>query len=212
MKLLGTYKTHAPCLLANGKAVSFLMDPLQGQSLQSVWPQLFYFAKSQHFSMHQVHTLEDVASLFHLPLLVEAFSQFQQFEVLLDGIALGDDPDSWQFPANTLHFKVDQAYKLLSRDSTPILAISWLWKTCNQLKHKNFYWLRRNDRLNTRQLLQRKIFFIYDYTCVMCDQFVVESRDPLLFHYQFAQIYFRNICPTWSILLYKIKLAISDIY
>lgn len=43
-------------------------------------------------------------------------------------------------------------------------------------------WLLLNDRLKTWQLLQRKNFFIQDYTCVMCDQFFVESRDHLFFH------------------------------
>jgi len=133
-------------------------------------------------------------------LSVEGFDKFQQMEALLDGLILGDEPDSWQFPANAQQFRVDQSYKLLLGDSIPIPDITWLWKTCNQLKHKIIFWLLLNDRPNTRQLLQRKNFFIQNYTCTMCEHYVVESRDHLCFHCPFAQICWKNICPNWTAL------------
>ena len=34
----------------------------------------------------------------------------------------------------------------------------------------------------------------------MCDHYVVESRDHLFFHCPFAQICWKNICPSWTAL------------
>lgn len=87
--------------------------------------------------------------------------------------------DIWRFPVAAKTFSVSLAYRMLMGDSAPIPAISWLWKACNQLKHKIFFWLLLNNRLNTRAFLQRKHFFIEDYSCVMCDQFILETRDHL---------------------------------
>uniref|UniRef100_A0A452ZH53 Reverse transcriptase zinc-binding domain-containing protein n=1 Tax=Aegilops tauschii subsp. strangulata TaxID=200361 RepID=A0A452ZH53_AEGTS len=95
-------------------------------------------------------------------------------------------------------FTVAKAYKILIRETTTIPAIAWLWKACTQLKHKFFFWLLINNMLNTTELLRRKNFFIQDYRCVMCDEYVLETRDRLFFHCDFAQICWKYVCPKWS--------------
>lgn len=87
---------------------------------------------------------------------------------------------------------------MLMPDYEVLPVIKWLWKTCCQLKHKIFCWLLTNNRLNSRAMLQRKIFFIEDYTCVICSMSVFETRDHLFFHCPFAQMCWSYICPNWS--------------
>ena len=94
--------------------------------------------------------------------------------------------------------KLGRKLKQLRSENPTIPAIAWLWKTCNQLKHKIFFWLLINNRLNTRELLQRKSFFTEDCTCVMCDQQVLETRDYLFFHRPLAKPCWQYICPSWS--------------
>jgi hypothetical protein len=36
------------------------------------------------------------------------------------------------------------------------------------MKHKIFFWLLLNDRINTKDLLQRKNYNLDSYTCDMC--------------------------------------------
>jgi hypothetical protein len=55
------------------------------------------------------------------------------------------------------------------------------------------------DRINSRDLLQRKHFFIEDYSCVMCNSNVLETRTHLLFQCSFAKPCWKYICPTLNI-------------
>jgi hypothetical protein len=48
-------------------------------------------------------------------------------------------------------------------------------------------------------LLQRKQFFIEDYSCVLCDGSAVESRTHLLFHCPFAKACWHYVCPSVNI-------------
>ena len=106
--------------------------------------------------------------------------------------------DIWQFTPGQVTYKVSTAYATLTIAPEIIPAIKWLWKTCCQLKHKIFFWLLLNDRINTRALLQRKGFFLQDYTCVMCNLHALETRDHLFFHCQFAQLCWSYICTNWQ--------------
>ena len=62
-------------------------------------------------------------------------------------------------------------------------------------KNKVFGWLLLVDRLNTREMLQRKTFLLPEYTCVMCNMAVLETRDHLFFHCPFAQTCWRFLAP-----------------
>jgi hypothetical protein len=62
-------------------------------------------------------------------------------------------------------------------------------------KHKVFFWLLAQDRLNTRQLLQKKAHFLPDYSCEMCACSLVESRNHLFFYCPFVLLCSRYISP-----------------
>jgi hypothetical protein len=77
-------------------------------------------------------------------------------------------------------------------------ALKWLWKTCSQSKHKVFLWLVIQHRLNSRELLLQKNFFLPDYSCSMCASSPFESRTHLFFSFPFAVMCWQYICPNWS--------------
>ena len=149
-------------------------------------------------SLHQILAADAPSSIFQLPLSVEAFDQYQDMLASLQNYSIQDHPDTWQYPAAARSYSVANTCRILLGEFQAIPAISWLWKACSQLKHKIFFWLQINDRLNTRELLLRKSFFIEDYNCVMCDQYVVETRDHLFFHCNFAKLCWRYLCHNWS--------------
>ena len=53
---------------------------------------------------------------------------------------------------------------------------SWIWKSCCQSKQKFFFWLLLYDRLNTRDLMARKNFYVEDNSCVLCPNEANEFR------------------------------------
>jgi hypothetical protein len=178
----------------------FWKDNWAGNTLNSQWPQLASFALNPHRSLHRIINTEDT-SLFQLPFSVEveAFEQYQEMLGLLQNFPIQDQNDTWRFPSGTTSYAVSNTYRILMGEFHTIPAISWLWKAnCSQLKHKIFFWLLINDRLNTRGMLLRKSFFIDDYSYVMCDQYVLETRDHLFFECEFAKLCWRYLCHNWS--------------
>lgn len=90
-------------------------------------------------TMEYIQNVDDLTSLFHLPVSVEAFQQFQHMEALFQNLTLVEPPDTWLFPANSTLFRVNRAYRMLLGDSIPIPGITWLCTSCNQLKHKSSF-------------------------------------------------------------------------
>lgn len=61
------------------------------------------------------------------------------------------------------------------------------------LRYKIFFWLALHDRLNTRNLLNRKSFYLPSYCCAMCNETQEETLLHLFWDYTFAQIYWFKI-------------------
>jgi hypothetical protein len=112
---------------------------------------------------------------------------------------LSQDKDNWTFAENGTGYKVSSAYMPLTKHDPVISAIKWLWKSCRQDKHRVFFWLLIHNRLNTRALLQRKNFFMNDYTCIMCNEASLETRDHLFFTCPFAIQCWKYMCPSWNL-------------
>ena len=77
-------------------------------------------------------------------------------------------------------FRDKRAYQKILGKFETIPAISWLWNSCCPLRHKIFFWLFLYNRLNIKEMLQRKVLvFIQHFTCGMCGQRALETRDHL---------------------------------
>jgi hypothetical protein len=80
----------------------------------------------------------------------------------------------------------------------------WLWKSQCQPKHKVFFWLLINDRLNTRNILRRKNMELQSYDCVFCVNSTEETGHHLFLQCPFAAQCWHNIqieAPTNSLFL-----------
>ncbi|KAK1594285.1 hypothetical protein QYE76_027246, partial [Lolium multiflorum] len=63
----------------------------------------------------------------------------------------------------------------------------WLWKSCCVMKIKVFAWLLLSDRLNTRDLLQRRNWNVTDDKhCELCLLKAYEDRVHLFFECNFS--------------------------
>jgi hypothetical protein len=198
LKDLTTFKNLAQCSIGSGSSVLLWTDVWSIIPLNLQLPHLFSFVVDENASVLQVRTLEQLSSHFHLPLSNEAFAQFQTLQDLMVNLPVGNDSDSWEVFGSATNFKVSPAYKHIVGQHVVYPAINKLRKTSCHSKHRVFFWLLLQDRLNTRQLLQRKFFFLPDYSCTMCGSLQMESRNHLFFTCPFAIMCWQYISPRWT--------------
>jgi hypothetical protein len=171
----------------SGVTVLFWTDLWSLEILSTKWPYLFTFAKDISISVKNVIATEEFPSLFHLPLSAQAMEEYQQFLSLVQETQVSLEKDKWTVTVAAPGYQVSSMYRDLMKQGPVLPIISWLWKTCCQDKHKVFFWLLFQNRLNTRAMLQRKRFFLPDYTCIMCNGSALETRDHLFFSCPFAE-------------------------
>jgi hypothetical protein len=71
---------------------------------------------------------------------------------------------------------------LIGEDIQVPRVYAWLWKSCFMMNSKVFAWLLLSDRLNTRDLLQRRNWHVNDDThCELCPSRSYEHRIHLFF-------------------------------
>jgi hypothetical protein len=81
----------------------------------------------------------DVATLFHLPMLVQAMPEYHQFVHLIHDTQLLQEKDKWIVTTAAPGYSVASAYKTLMQQESVLPAILWLWKSCCQDKHEVFF-------------------------------------------------------------------------
>jgi hypothetical protein len=111
-----------------------------------------------------------VSGLFHLPLSEEALPQFHLFQAMLLNLEQVVGPDVWTVFGNYVSTKASKVYQSLMDLGGTIPALKWMWKGCCQQKHKVFFWLLIHNRLNTRVMMERKNFFMDNYSCTLLDK------------------------------------------
>jgi hypothetical protein len=109
------------------------------------------YAKYLQILVHNASLFTDLTGLdlLHLPLSEAAYIEFITLIDLIQRSISSDEKDLWTYPWGA-NYSVSKAYAFFmhARHPTPMHpTFSWLWKSC---------WLLLQDRLNTRDLLQRK--------------------------------------------------------
>lgn len=106
--------------------------------LVSTYPQLFSFVKSQHLPLCTASSTEHFQNLFHLPLSVQAFAQFQTCNTTLQSLQLSSDKDNWSYMFADLkifhilgHQQIHRSYKChviaQQSEATPTTAVLRAW-------------------------------------------------------------------------------------
>ena len=135
LKLLNSFKGMALVVIRNGQSCFFLEDLWGGRVLKLDFPELFSFARNKLLTLGIAKNLKS-QQLFHLPLSVEAFQQYNLLRNILDSLDLSEDHDVWRYIWNSYEFTSRKAYRALMGHSSIHLAYSWLWKSSCQHKHK----------------------------------------------------------------------------
>lgn len=131
---------------------------------------------------------EDLDSLFMLPFSPEAFDEFESLQEQLhsreyDENAIDQWRPIWGHQYSSRHY---YSYVFKGIEAHPIYKV--IWKSRCTPRIKFFAWLILVDRLNTKDMLQRRHLNIQDSPiCVMSDLGELETIQPLFFDCTFAQ-------------------------
>lgn len=187
LKLLDKFKGIALVLVKDGASCLFWDDCWQGPPLKLAYPELYSFVKKSSISLKRVTVVNDVSSLFSLPLSVQAYGQFQQVQVILQDLQHLDGMDTWTYIWGSSIFTSKKAYCQLSGSSLVHPVFKWLWKSSCQHNHKVFFWLLLQDRLSTRNILRRKHMHLPSYSCVLCSMDAEETVHHLFLECEMAR-------------------------
>lgn len=155
-KLIHKFKSIAKVDLKDGMTCMFWSDKWLGMIPKTSFPELYSFAKIKTITFSSVMNEDSLQNLFHLPLSEEAFSQFTQLQNLMVSFHFIDAKDTWGYNWGSNFFSSSKVYKQLRSDSPVNTKFRWLWNSSCQNKHRVFFWLILQDRLNTRGVLRRR--------------------------------------------------------
>jgi hypothetical protein len=197
IKLVDNFRGVARVKLGKGDTFLFWQDnwQLNGEHLplQSRYPRLFSFAINPHISAKHAYECDDIVTLFHLPLSQRAFEELGEVQSLLLGNPVSLQEDVWVYSWGDKYTSANFYQHIHKHLSVPPV-FKWIWKSSCIMKTKTFAWLLLSDRLNTRDLLQRRHWHVSDDThCVLCPLRSYEDRIHLFFQCNFS-------CRIWNYL------------
>ena len=93
----------------------------------------------QNISVQSARVALQLQSLFHLPLSVEAFDQYQAFTSIVKTVRDTQDADIWTYVWGSSLLCSRNAYKHLIGHKQIHPVFRWLWKSSCQKKGKSFF-------------------------------------------------------------------------
>jgi hypothetical protein len=144
--------------LIQRNSILLWQDKWLALQLKDTWPRLHPLCKDEGISIKQALLVLEASDLFHLLLSEEALLQFHLFQALLLDLEPAMGMDTWKVFGNAVTTNFSCVYSSLVDFGGTIYALKWIWQGCCQQKHKVFFWLKVHERVNTREMLQRKNF------------------------------------------------------
>jgi hypothetical protein len=118
-----------------------------------------------------------------------ASNQSDELQLLINFVANQDGKDKWALCNSKVPFSCKKVYLAMSPNEKAPAPFNWIWKSCVQPKHKFFFWILIQDRLNTRDLLHKKTMQIPSTGCALCDDSINECYMHMFFSCDISQIF-----------------------
>jgi hypothetical protein len=133
----------------------------------------------------------DIYDMFNLPLSMIVVEQCNALIAIIQSVIPTEQLhlDVWSFLGHSGKIPTRKAYFQVIKPESAPPPFKWIWKSCCLPKHKFFFWVLLQDRLNTKELLARKNFHIDSKYCVLCDEQIQESMIHLFFECDFSQTF-----------------------
>ena len=155
------YRGIARCTIGNGSIVTFWDDLWTNDILSFKYPRLYSFAKEQRISVQKITQTEGIPEIFTLPLSEQAMEELlsMQHDIQQVNYDVGSN-DVWTFLWGNNQYTSSRFYKLAFKYLQVPKTFKWVWNSKCTPRLKFFAWLVLMDRLNTRDMLQRRNFHV----------------------------------------------------
>ena len=169
--LLDIFRGIAKCTIQSGATALFWNDLWNDDFKCTSYPNLFSVTLYKNDSVRTM-CLRPMEDSFVLPLSDDACGEFLQLQEELNHLQLqARRSDVWSFIWGTGIYTAKRFYNLNYSSLQPPRPMIWLWKTKCVMKIKVFAWLLFCDRLNTRDMLDKRHCAKEDddLTCALCN-------------------------------------------
>jgi hypothetical protein len=162
------------------------------------FPRLFSYALNENLSAAEVYS-NDLMDLFYRPISAQAYQELQELQVIMSANPLSDQKDLWSYAWGEQYTSA-QFYKHIHKHIRVPNVYKWLWKSSCRLSTKVFAWLLLRDRVNTRDMLQRRHWKVTeDVHCELCSGRYYEDRIHLFFECTFSQQIWNYLQIDWPV-------------
>jgi len=169
-------------------------------SLQLRFPRLYSYVKDPWVTAMEFLGSQDIFQHFHLPLSSQAFDELTILQSMLDGLIRAPGSKDiwfWKGTAKGYSPKLFYSHTFVSASFNPLTA--WIWKSSCTMKIKVFAWMLIMDRLNTKDMVDRRHWHLEDgVNCVLCPLQTRETRDHLFFNCNFSVRVWNYLQIDWS--------------
>ena len=172
----------------------------QVSRLQFRFPRLYSYVKDPWITVQEFFDSQDIFQHLHLPLSNQAFDDLTTLQSLLGGhnrTPGSKDIWFWNGTAKGYSPKLFYSHTFASESFNPLTA--WIWKSSCTMKIKVFAWMLIMDRLNTKDMVERRHWHLEDgVNCVLCPLQTRETRDHLFFNCNFSVRVWNYLQIDWS--------------
>jgi hypothetical protein len=89
--------------------------------------------------------------------------------------ALNGENDIWS-PIWGDYYSTKRMYNYIIGEHDTPQPILDIWKTCNIPRQKFFAWLMLHNRLNTKEMMIKKNFYVEFIDCINCEEWPMENN------------------------------------
>jgi hypothetical protein len=151
-----------------------------------IWPKSHETSLNENMSAAMVYGKEEITDLFYLPLSFQAFAELEELKEIMAANPITSKWDTWSFCWGS-KYTAAKFYNHIHAHIQVSSVYRWIWKSCCTMRIKCFTWLLLSDRLNTRDLLQRRHWKVTDDKhCELCPSRIYEDRVHLFFECNFS--------------------------
>jgi hypothetical protein len=201
--LFTTFRSITKISPGIGNSVLFWKDLWHENLLALTYPRIYSYATDTDVSLQTMlacDSLDDMAHLFAIPVSPQAMDELDAILAVLNTMRLEADHrhDKWSFFLLNGSYSAKALYRFMFSGvpASPVFRKVWKSKCLN--KQKVFVWLILVDRINTRDMMDRRNWHVSSgLNCAICQEQARETKDHLFFNCRFARRVWAALGISW---------------
>lgn len=155
-RLIPLFQAITSVTVGTGDSALFRKDNWSNHNLENEFPVLFSYGRNEDVTVQGFLSATDIDQNFHLPLSNQAIQEWGNLNNRLQSLQIVTESDKWSYVWNSDWYQSKKVYLMFFQHLQVARPISILWKSKCTMKLKVFLWLMLMNRLNTKEMLQKK--------------------------------------------------------